>query len=79
MAPQRWIVPISIVAVNCIDHTDWLGIMVDDLNHVSPYVQIFLRNPILLISQCMEMNIFYISQSPNLDRYYHDSAFLHQA
>ena len=36
MAPQRWKVPISIVAVNRIDLTDWLDIMVDDLNHWSP-------------------------------------------
>ena len=56
MAPQRWKVPISIFAVIRIDHTDWLDIMVDDLNHLSPHVLIFLRNPILLISQCMEMN-----------------------
>ena len=34
MAPQRWKVPISIVAVNRIDHTDWLDIMVDDLKHL---------------------------------------------
>ena len=54
MAPQRWKVPISIVAVNRFDHTDWLNIMVDDLNHLSPHVLIFLRDPILLISQCME-------------------------
>ena len=56
MAPQRWKIPISIVAVNRIDHTDWLDFMVDDLNHLSPHVVIFLRIPILLISQCMEMN-----------------------
>ena len=49
-ARQRWKVPISIVAVNRIDHTDWLNIMVDDLKHLSPRVLIFLRNPILLIS-----------------------------
>ena len=49
-------VPISIVAVNRIDLTDWLDIMVDDLNHWSPHVLIFLRNLILLFSQCMEMN-----------------------
>ena len=48
--------PISIVAVNRIDNTDWLNIMVDGLNHSSPHVLIFLRNPILLISQCIEMN-----------------------
>ena len=40
MAPQRWKVPISIVAVIPIDHTDWLDIMVDDLNHLSPHVLI---------------------------------------
>ena len=56
-----------------IDHTDWLNIMVDYLNHLSPHVLIFLRNSILLISQCMEMNrwlslhFIYIPQSPNLD------------
>ena len=49
-------VPISIVALNRIVHTDRLDIMVDDLNHLSPHVMIFLRYPILLISQCMEMN-----------------------
>ena len=38
--PQRWKVPISIVAVNRIDHTDWLNIMVDYLNHLSPNVLI---------------------------------------
>ena len=59
--------------------------MVDDLSHLSPHVLIFLRNPILLISQRMEMNrwlslhFVYIPQSPNLDRYYHESTFLHQA
>ena len=85
MAPQRWKVPISIVAVKRIDHTDWLDIMVDDLNHLSNHVLIFLRNPILLIFQCMEMNrwlllhLIYIPQTPNLDWYYHESAFLHQA
>ena len=55
MAPQRWKVRISIVAVKRIDLTDWLDIMVDDLNHWSPRAD-FLRDPILLISQCMEMN-----------------------
>ena len=40
-------VPISIVAVNRIDHTDWLDIMMDELNHLSPHVLVFLRNPIL--------------------------------
>ena len=35
MAPQRWKVPISIVVVNGIDLTDWLDIVVDDLNHWS--------------------------------------------
>ena len=85
MAPQSWKVPISIVAVNRIDHTDWLDIMVDDLNLLSPHVLIFLRNQILLISQCMEINrwlslhFICIPQSPNLDRYYNESAFLHQA
>ena len=40
-------------------------------------VLIFLRKPILLISQCMEMNrwlllyFIYIPQSPSLDQYYH--------
>ena len=59
--------------------------MVDDLNHRSPHVLIFLRNPILLISKCMEMNrwlllhYIYIPQLPNMDRYYHESSFLHQA
>ena len=59
--------------------------MVDDLNHISPHVLIFVRNPILLISQCMEMNrqlslhFIYIPQSPNLDQYYHETAFLYQA
>ena len=78
-------VPISIVAVNRIDLTDWLDIMVDDLNHWSPHVLIFVRYLILLISQGMEMNrrlslhFIYIPQSPNLDRYYHESAFLQQA
>ena len=77
--------PISIVAVNRIDHTDWFDIMVDNLYHLSSHVLIFLRNAILLISQCMEMNrwlslhFIYIPQSPNLDRYYHESTFLHQA
>ena len=52
--PQRWKVPISIVAVNRIDHTDWLDIMVDDSKHLSPRVLISLHNPILLISQCMD-------------------------
>ena len=42
MAPQRRKVLISIIAVNRIDHTDWLDIMVDDLNHLSPHVLIFL-------------------------------------
>ena len=41
MAPQRWKVPISIVAVNCIDNTDWLDIVVDDLNRLSPHVLFF--------------------------------------
>ena len=50
MTPQRWKIPLSIVAVNRIDHTDWLDIMVDDLNQLSPHVLIFLRNPILFIS-----------------------------
>ena len=54
--PQRWKVPISIVAVNRFDHTDWLDIMVDDSKHLSPRVLISLRNPILLISQCMIVN-----------------------
>ena len=49
MAPQSWKVPFSIVAVNGIDHTDWLDIMVHDLNHLSPHVLIFLRNPIVFI------------------------------
>ena len=59
--------------------------MVDDLNHLSPHMLIFLRNHILLISQCMEMNrwlslhFIYIPQLLNLDRYYHESTFLHQA
>ena len=59
--------------------------MVDGLNRLSPHVLIFLRDPILLISQCMEMNrwlslhFIYIPQSPNLERYDHESAFLHQA
>ena len=85
MAPQKWKVPISIVTVHRIDHNDWLDIMVDDLSHLPPHVLIFLRYPILLISQCMEMNrwsslhFIYLPQSPNLDRYYHESAFLHQA
>ena len=46
MATQRWKVPISIVAVNRIDLTDWLDIMVTDLN-TDHLVLIFLRNPIL--------------------------------
>ena len=85
MAPQRWKVPISIVAVNCIGNTDWLNIMVHDLNPLSPHVLIFLCNSILLISQCMEMNrwlllhFIYIPHSPNLDQCYHKSSFLHQA
>ena len=85
MALQRWNVPISIFAVNGIDHTDWLDIMMDDLNHLSPHVLIFLCNPILLISQYMEMSrwlslhFIYVPQSPNLDRYYHESVFLQQA
>ena len=54
MEPQRWKVPISIIAVNHIVHADWLNIMVDDLNHLSPHMLVFLRNPILFISQCME-------------------------
>ena len=29
MAPQKWKIPISIVAVNRIDLTDWLDIIVD--------------------------------------------------
>ena len=43
---------------------------------ISPHVLISLRNPILLISQCMEMNrwlslhFIYIPRSPNLDQYY---------
>ena len=85
LCPQKWKVHICIVAVNSIDHTDWLDIMVDDLNHLSPHVLIFFRNPILLISQCMGMNrwlslhFIYIPQLPNLDRYYLEFAFLHQA
>ena len=85
MAPRRWKVPISIVAVTRIDLTDWLYIMVDDLNQWSPHVLIFFRNPILLIPQSMEMNrwlslhFIYIPQLPNFDRYNHESAFLHQA
>ena len=56
MPPQRWKVPIFIVAENRIDHTDWLEIMVDDLNHLSPHVLIFLCNPSLWISQWMYGN-----------------------
>ena len=43
MVPQRWKVPISIVAVNfeVIDHIDWLhkeiNIFGGDLNHLSPH------------------------------------------
>ena len=45
MAPQRWKVPNSIVAVNhieIIDHIDWLQdelaiSMAGDLNHLSPH------------------------------------------
>ena len=37
MADQRCEVPISIVAVNRIDHIDWLDI----LNHLSPHGLIF--------------------------------------
>ena len=44
MVPQRWKVPISIVAVNhieVIDHIDWLhnelNIYGGDLNHLSPH------------------------------------------
>ena len=61
MAPQRWNVRISIVAVNRIDLN--FDIMVDDgwfewwmIWTTDHLVMIFLRNPILLISQCMEMN-----------------------
>ena len=67
MAPQRWKVPISIVAVNhieVIDHIDWLH---NELNiygrGFEPLISscwFFLRNPILLflnfIYQCAEMN-----------------------
>ena len=42
MAPKRCEVPISIVAVDHIDTFDWLNIMVDNLNHLSPHVLIFL-------------------------------------
>ena len=35
--------------------------MADDLNHLSPHVLIFLGNSIILISQCMEMNIMGLS------------------
>ena len=51
--------PISIVAVNCIDHIDWLDIMADDLNHLSLHVLIFFFfcNPIRLISKCMKVNM----------------------
>ena len=42
MALQSLKIPVSIIAVNLIDHTDWLNIMADDLNHLSPYVVIFL-------------------------------------
>ena len=46
MALQRWKVPISIFAVNGIDHTDWLDIMMDDLipfltRKSAPHVLIF--------------------------------------
>ena len=41
MAPERWKVPISIVAVNHIDLTDWFNIMVNDLNHWSPRADFF--------------------------------------
>ena len=77
MARQRWKVPISIVAVSCIDNTDWLDILADDLNHLLPHVLISLTYPILLISQCMEMNrwlllhFIYIPHLLNLDQYYH--------
>ena len=51
------IVSIFIVAVYCIGHIDWLDIMVDDLNHLSPTMCWFLLcNPILLISQFVDMN-----------------------
>ena len=70
MAPRRWKVPISIVAVNhieVIDHIDWLH---NELNiyggGFEPLISscwFFLRNPILLslIYQCAEMNrwLFY--------------------
>ena len=69
MAPQRWKVPDSIVAVNhieVIDHIDWLHnelaiSMAGDSNHLSPHADLFfLSNPILLffnlIYQCAEMN-----------------------
>ena len=49
MAPQRWKVPNSIVAVNhieIIDHIDWfhseLAIsMAGDLNHLSPHADVY--------------------------------------
>ena len=50
IAPQRRKVPISIVAVNRIDHFDWLNIMPNDLNHLSPHCS-YDMYPILLISQ----------------------------
>ena len=77
MVPQRWKVPISIVAVNHIDHTDWLNIMVDDLNHLSPHVLIFFfRFPNVwkwMHGYRYTSHFIYIPQSPNLDQYYHES------
>ena len=56
MAPQRWKVPISIVAVNHIEVIDHIELlhnelaisMAGDLNHLSSHADFFLRNPILL-------------------------------
>ena len=65
----------SIVVVNRIDHIDWPDIMADhSLNNLSPHVLIFLTlHPIVLISQCVEMNrwlllhfSFYTSFAPNV-------------
>ena len=51
--------PILIVAVNCIDHNDWLDIMADDLNHLLLHVLIFFFcNSILLISKYMKVNMW---------------------
>ena len=77
MAPQGWKVPISIVAVNCIDNTYWLDIMAHDLKFLTTYRRMcwfFLCNSILLISQCMEMtrcllfHFIYIPHLPNFDQ-----------